>query len=214
MLRLIVAQPEHHNHWGVTAGEWVVIDSSTKTVHGLGKTILFNVLARRHTAIKFRPYSLDEAVETAHDPTSDLFRRLQDAFYGPQQGEFLHSYGPELLVYIHGLDQLATYLASSSPAKYALSNLDRPEDLFSKRALCATTEDNDLPGLAKWYAPEFKRSDLTWAIPQRIKYTEAVRQFIDECDDRPCVSVTLTLPPDWKSLGNDALAYLLRNSAI
>lgn len=162
--RLLITQRLHADKWRVPEGRFAMVrpDASVEVV---GTHCHASILAVRRTAILVRDwYSKDVALERHHDPISKDYEELQEIASTIHGGPPFAAEGPELLLYIHGLNHPVTYLLASRLAKRQWDAYERNVRLAggvdASRATLFAVKKNTC--LAAHYSPMLVTTELSW----------------------------------------------------
>lgn len=120
--RIVLTQPSHTTAWGIPSGRFVLVSNeSTRT--DLGEEFLASLIASRQTILQVQTScSMKDAAEKYHNPDSPGFKQLLRRMT-KGEGEQPIYHGPELLLYLHGPDKLATFLLAIKDSQRLLNAL-------------------------------------------------------------------------------------------
>lgn len=130
--RIVLTQSSHVAAWGTPAGRFYLITNES-TRKEVGEEFLASIIASRETILQVREScSMNDAAEKYHNPHSPGFKQLLRRM--GQGGEQPIYHGPELLLYLHGHDRLATFLLAIKDGQHQLHLLKNRHktDSFSR----------------------------------------------------------------------------------
>ena len=167
--RIVLTQPAHGRAWGVSVGEYFLIEDiggPRGTAHArkeLGDELFVSILAERQTILQVREScSLADAAEKYHNPSSPAFKQLEARMR--RGGEQPIYRGPELLLYIHGRNTLATFLLAHGAAQKQFEKLksNRNKMHLEFWPVVKFSSGNISTGNIRFYTPLLNFTDLRW----------------------------------------------------
>jgi len=178
--RLLVSQSIHVDKWKVPCGQFIAVNPD-KTLTIIGGCATVSLLAVRNTAIRVaEPASLGRAVEKYHETTSVPYRRIHNAARAGRSASMCYE-GPELLMWVHDMQSLATMLLASNAGKHAWNGYTRDNHDAMRRVTSIRAVRGNV-GTINFHTIKFAvAEELSW---NRVaKFKPDIERFIQQPAD-------------------------------